>query len=315
MNPRCRLAIHGGAGVIDRASLSPAREAEFRGALARIAGDAWHALMHGASALDVVEQAVCDLEDFPLFNAGHGAVLNAEGLAEMDAAIMDGHTRRAGAVAGVLSPKHPVSLARAVMEQSEHVFLVGPEADRFAQLCAVPRMPPSYFITPERAEQQRQAAALGRITLDHDALYNQGALRDKTGTVGAVARDLDGHLAAATSTGGMTNKRPGRVGDSPVIGAGTFADDDSVAVSATGHGEYFIRAVLAHDIHARMTYGRQPLAEASREALAKVRALGGSGGLIAVDRDGELALPYNTEGMYRAWVGADGQIQVAIYAA
>jgi beta-aspartyl-peptidase (threonine type) len=310
---RCRLAIHGGAGVIDRGSLTPAREAEFRAALTRIGGAAWAKLQSGASALDVVESAVRDLEDFPLFNAGHGAVLNADAVAELDAAIMDGRTRAAGAVAAAKTPTHPISLARAVLERSEHVLLVGEGADRFASAHALEQSPPDYFVTAERAEQQRQAAASGRVTLDHDALYNGPNPRDKTGTVGAVARDARGHLAAATSTGGMTNKHPGRVGDTPVIGAGTWADDASCAVSATGHGEFFLRSALAYDVHARLVYGNADLATACASALGRVGELGGSGGLIAIGREGAVSLSFNSEGMYRAWVAGDGVLRVAIY--
>ncbi len=312
---RCRLAIHGGAGVIDRASLTPAREAEFRAALERIAAAAWARLQAGASALDVVESAVRDLEDFPLFNAGHGAVLNADGVAELDAAIMDGRTRAAGAVAAAQSPTHPVSLARAVMERTEHVLLVGAGADRLAQELGLEQSSPAYFITAERAQQQRLAAASGKVTLDHDAMYNGPDPADKTGTVGAVARDAQGHLAAATSTGGMTNKHPGRVGDTPLIGAGTWAEDQSCAVSATGHGEFFMRSALAYDVHARMVYGQAGIDAACACALGRVAELGGTGGLIAIGRDGEIALSFNSEGMYRAWVGDDGVLRVAIYAA
>ena len=312
---RCRLAIHGGAGVIDRASLTPAREAEFRAALERIASAAWARLQAGASALDVVESAVRDLEDFPLFNAGHGAVLNADGVAELDAAIMDGRTRAAGAVAAAQSPTHPVSLARAVMERTEHVLLVGAGADRLARQLGLERSPSEYFITAERAQQQRLAAASGKVTLDHDAMYNGPDPADKTGTVGAVARDAHGHLAAATSTGGMTNKHPGRVGDTPLIGAGTWAENSSCAVSATGHGEFFVRSALAHDVHARMVYGQAGLDAACAGALGRVAELGGTGGLIAIGRDGEIALSFNSEGMYRAWVGTDGALRVAIYRA
>jgi beta-aspartyl-peptidase (threonine type) len=310
---RCRLAIHGGAGVIDRDSLTPEREAEFRAALERIAGAAWARLQAGASALDVVESAVRDLEDFPLFNAGHGAVLNADGVAELDAAIMDGRTRAAGAVAAARTPTHPVTLARAVMEHSEHVLLAGDGADRFAVEHAIEQSTPDYFITAERAEQQRLAAQSGKVTLDHDALFNGPNPGDKTGTVGAVARDARGHLAAATSTGGMTNKHPGRVGDTPVIGAGTWAEDQSCAVSATGHGEYFLRSALAFDVHARMAYGKAELAAACAGALGRVGELGSSGGLIAIGFDGAVSLSFNSEGMYRAWVNADGVLRVAIY--
>ncbi len=314
-NELCRLAIHGGAGVIDRASLSPEREALYRGALERIARSAWSRLAAGDDALDVVEHAVRELELFPLFNAGHGAVLNARGEIELDASIMDGRTRAAGAVAAARTPKHPISLARAVMVETEHVLLVGEGADALAAELGIEQMPQSYFITAERADQQRQAAALGRVTLDHDPLFNTASLdpADKTGTVGAVARDARGHLAAATSTGGMTNKSPGRSGDTPLIGAGTWAEDQSCAISATGHGEFFMRSALAFDVHARMVYGGADLEAACAGALGRVDELGGTGGLIAIDRDGNLALPYNSEGMYRAWFGADGVLSVAIY--
>ncbi len=309
----CRLVIHGGAGVIDRRSLTPEREAEFRAALARIAAAAWARLIAGAGALDVVESAVRDLEDFPLFNAGRGAVLNADGVVEMDASIMDGHTRRGGAVAAVRTAVHPISLARAVMERTEHVLLVGEGAERLAATVGAERAPQAYFITPERAEQQRLAARQGKVTLDHDPLFNAPDPKDKRGTVGAVARDANGHLAAATSTGGMTNKHPGRVGDTPVVGAGTWAEDATCAVSATGHGEYFLLSALAHDVHARMAYGGATLDVACAGALGRVEALGGTGGLIAIDRDGAIAMPYNSEGMYRACVGEDGVVRVAIY--
>lgn len=307
----CRLAIHGGAGVIDRASLTPAREAEFRAALERIATAAWARLMDGASALDAVELAVRELEDFPLFNAGHGAVLDSDGIAELDASIMDGRTRRAGAIAAARTTRHPVSVARAVMERSEHVLLAGSGADRFAALHGLELAPPAYFITPARAEQQRLAAASGRVTLDHDAMFNA---QDKAGTVGAVARDARGHLAAATSTGGMTNKAVGRVGDSPIVGAGTWAEDASCAVSATGHGEYFLLSALAHEVHARIVFAGADLDAACAGALARVAELGGTGGLIAIDHRGAIATPFNSEGMYRATVAADGVVRVAIYA-
>jgi len=218
-------------------------------------------------------------------------------------------------VAAARTPTHPVSLARAVMERSEHVLLVGDGADRFASAHALEQSPPDYFITAERAEQQRRAAASGRVTLDHDALYNGPNPGDKSGTVGAVARDAQGHLAAATSTGGMTNKHPGRVGDTPLMGAGTWADDASCAVSATGHGEYFIRSALAYDVHARLIYGNADLPSACAGALGRVGELGGNGGLIAIDRQGSVSLSFNSEGMYRAWVEGDGVLRVAIYGA
>jgi L-asparaginase / beta-aspartyl-peptidase len=258
----------------------------------------------------VVEFAIQELENFPLFNAGRGAVLNAQAEVEMDASIMDGRDRACGAVAAAKTPKHPISLARAVMEKTEHVLLVGAGADLLAQSLGITQMPLSYFVTEERAAQQRQAATLGKVTLDHDSIFNPA---DKKGTVGAVARDAFGNLAAGTSTGGMTNKMPGRCGDTPVIGAGTWADNQTLAVSATGHGEFFIRNAVCYDLHAQMLYGNLSLAIAAERCFARVGAMGGTGGVIAIDHLGNVALPYNSEGMYRAWF--DGlELRVAIYA-
>jgi L-asparaginase / beta-aspartyl-peptidase len=305
-----RFALHGGAGVIDRASLSAAKEAEFRAELRRITESASAALKAGCSALDAIERAIIELENFPLFNAGHGAVLNADAEVELDASIMDGRTRACGAIAAAKTPKNPIQLARAVMERTEHVLLVGNGADRFAQGQKIATKPLEYFVTAERAEQQRQAASLGRVTLDHDSIFNP---HDKKGTVGAVARDAWGNLAAGTSTGGMTNKMPGRCGDTPVIGAGTFADNNTVAASATGHGEYFIRNAVCFDLHAQMLYAGLSLRQAGARTLQRVADLGGTGGVIAIAADGSIELPYNSEGMYRAWF--DGElVRVAIYA-
>lgn len=315
-----RFALHGGAGVIDRQHLGPDRETRYRSELQRIAAAAWARLAAGAGALDVVEAAVRDLEDCPLFNAGHGAVLNHDGVVELDAAIMDGRQRAAGAVAAALRPRNPISLARRILEDGQHVLLVGPNADRFAAASGCVLVDNTWFITPDRQAQLEMARAEGRVSLDHDQHVGPASLTasglaadDKRGTVGAVARDVDGHLAAATSTGGMTNKRPGRVGDSPLVGAGTWADDDTVCVSATGHGEYFIRCVVGHDIHARMAYGNQDLRRACGAVLDRVAAMGGDGGLIAIAATGEVLLPFNSAGMYRAWVAADGVLRVAIY--
>ena len=280
----------------------------------------WQSLLAGKSALDVVEQAVCELEDCPFFNAGRGAVLNREGHVELDAAIMDGRTRACGAVAAVHRPRNPVRAARAVMEKSPHVLLVGPAADKFAAGAGVDCAPARYFVTPERVAQWKSAAAEGRVSLDHDEEFRgrrkrvESAAGRNSGTVGAVARDRKGHLASATSTGGMTNKLPGRAGDSPVIGAGTFADDHTCAVSGTGHGEFFIRAVLAHDVHARMAYGRLALGDAADAALADLDRAGGVGGLIAVGREGHAVLRFNSPGMYRAWIDAAGAARVGIFA-
>ncbi len=301
------LLIHGGAGVI-RANLTPEREklvrADLEAALA--AGNA--VLEAGGSSLDAVTRAVVVLEDSPRFNAGKGAVFTHEGRNELDAAIMDGSTLRAGAVAGVQHIRNPLLLARAVMEKSPHVFLVGAGAEEFARRVGIRRVDTRYFRTQERwqqlqdalkAERKKQASALGRMV--------------HYGTVGAVALDRQGHLAAATSTGGMTNKRWNRVGDSPIIGAGTYANAHC-AVSATGWGEYYIRAVAAHDICARVEYADKPIAQAAKEVVIDlIPKMGGDGGVIALDSDGNFAMPFNTDGMYRGWIDADGKMHVAIF--
>ena len=302
------LLVHGGAGVI-RATLTPAIEAEVKADLAR-ALEAGHAiLVAGGSSLDAVEAAVVVLEDSPHFNAGHGAVFTHEGINELDASIMDGPTRRAGAVAGVRHVRNPVGLARAVMERSDHVLLIGEGAEAFARHVGSPFVDAGYFRTETRWQQLQEAIAkeaAGRQSEQGRAIHY--------GTVGAVALDSHGHLAAATSTGGMTNKRWGRVGDSPLIGAGTWADD-RVAVSATGWGEYFIRAAVAHDIAARMAYGGSTLADAAAAVIdGEIPRLGGDGGLIAVDAQGHVSLAFNTDGMYRGWIDADGVAHAAILA-
>lgn len=313
-----RFALHGGAGVIDRQHLGPEREARYRGELRRIAAAAWTHLQDGADALDVVEEAVRALEDCPLFNAGHGAVLNHDGVVELDAAIMDGRQRAAGAVGAALRIRNPVSLARRILDDGQHVMLVGPAADGYAQACGCALVDNDWFKTADRRAQLELARAEGRVSLDHDQHTGTAAAAglapdDRRGTVGAVARDARGHLAAATSTGGMTNKRAGRLGDSPIIGAGTWADDATVCVSATGHGEFFMRCVVGYDIHARMAYGQQELAAACGAVLERVAAMGGDGGLIAIDHAGNVLLPFNSAGMYRASVAADGVLCVAIY--
>jgi beta-aspartyl-peptidase (threonine type) len=308
---RIAFALHGGAGVIDPAEFAAERRAACADALRGIAQRAVAALREGASALDVVERAVVELEDCEFFNAGRGAVLNADGEVELDAAIMDGRDRRAGAICAARRVRNPIRGARAVLEGGEHVLLASDGADRFADAHGLPLADADWFVLPERRAQLAAAKAQGRVSLDHDERWDLAAR--KSGTVGAVARDAQGHLAAATSTGGMTNKAVGRVGDAPMIGAGTFADDATCAVSATGHGEFYLRRVLAHDIHARMLYGRQGLAAAADAAMAAIDVMGGSGGLVAVGRDGEVVLPFNSPGMYRAWLGADGAVRVGIY--
>jgi len=303
------LLIHGGAGVI-RSTLTPQVEQAVKADLARALDAGYAVLEAGGSALDAVARAVVVLEDSPHFNAGKGAVFTHEGRNELDASIMDGATRRAGAVAGVRHVRNPVLLARAVMDKSPHVLLIGEGAEAFGRTVGgIDFVEPAYFHTDERWRQLQEA-------LQKEAAGQSSSLGRAIhyGTVGAVALDSHGRLAAATSTGGMTNKRWGRVGDSPIIGAGTYADA-RCAVSATGWGEFFIRATVARDICARVEYGRQPLLKAARAVVMDtIPALGGDGGVIAVDADGNFTLPFNTDGMYRGWVGRDGKAHVAILA-
>jgi beta-aspartyl-peptidase (threonine type) len=301
------IAVHGGAGVIRKGSLSAEKEAAVRKALEAAVLRGKEILERGGSSLDAVEAAVKLLEDAPEFNAGRGAVFTADGGHEMDAAVMEGASLRAGAVAGVRRVKNPVALARLVLERSPHVFLAGPGADLYAKEMGLEMAPPSYFHTDERWQDLLRA----RAKAGQKAPPPQAP--EPHGTVGAVALDLHGHLAAATSTGGMTNKRPGRIGDSPVVGAGTYADDRTCAVSCTGWGEYFLRAVAAHDVAARMAYGQEPLEKAAQEVLSRIAEMGGDGGLIAVDGRGNLCLRFTTEGMYRAWLAPGGKVEVRIY--
>lgn len=311
------IAIHGGAGTIARATLTPDLEQQYRAALRAALRTGYDLLRQGAPALDAVEMAVRSLEDCPLFNAGRGAVFTHEGHHEMDAALMAGHTGLAGAVAGVREVKNPIRAARLVLEKTEHVLLAYPGADELAREHGLPLAGPDYFFTQPRYDQFQQALAAGRTQLDHAAPAPTPPLAPdpnwKRGTVGAVACDQHGHLAAATSTGGMTNKRYARIGDTPLIGAGTWADA-RVAISCTGHGEYFIRAVAAYDIACLMEYRGLDLAEACRIVVHdKLAPAGGEGGLIAVDALGNLALPFNSEGMYRASRKEAGEEVVEIY--
>lgn len=301
------LVVHGGAGAPPRAELTPEKEAAVRAELTKALRAGYEVIRKGGSALDAVTAPVVILEDSPLFNAGRGAALNAEGRAELDAAIMDGETQRAGAVAGLHRTRNPVRLARAVMEKSPHVMMIGDGAEAFGRSAGIEMVDPSYFITPERQRDLAKAKAA-------DKPKQQSALpaRFRMGTVGAVALDGKGRLAAATSTGGITNKRWGRVGDSPVIGAGTWADA-RCAVSATGTGEYFIRTGAARDLCDRVAYRNEPIAAAARETLEAVARIGGDGGLIALDAEGNAALPFNTDGMYRGTVTRDGRIRIEIY--
>jgi beta-aspartyl-peptidase (threonine type) len=305
------LVIHGGAGVIERDLLSADEEAAIRADLGTALDAGSAVLAAGGSALDAVQAAVVALEESPRFNAGKGSVYNADGRHELDASLMEGHTRRAGAVAGVETIRNPVKLARAVMEHSPHVMMIGAGAERFADTQAqIERVGNDWFDTETRRAQLELEQ-----TRERAAMADAENLRGKYfGTVGAVALDTHGHLAAATSTGGMTNKRYGRVGDSPLIGAGTWADE-GCAVSGTGWGEFFIRNAVAHDIAARMAYGGHTLADAAEAViLQRVPELGGDGGAIAVDRNGYIAMPFSTSGMYRGWIRSDGSRGVAIFA-
>lgn len=299
------LVIHGGAGALSKERLGEAREAEVRQTLAEVAGVGQALLAEGRPAVDVVAEVVRRLEDSPLFNAGRGAVLNAEGQAELDAAIMDGATRNVGAVAAVHRTRNPILLARAVMDDPDIVMLAGTGADAYAKAKRIPQVSREWFRTPQRVEDWQSARAV-RSSARPNPQW-------QIGTVGAVALDREGRLAAATSTGGRTNKPVGRIGDAPIIGAGTWADA-RCGVSATGWGEYFIRLAVAHEICARVAYRGESVTQAAQGVLDEVKAMGGDGGVIVLDADGDAALPYNTGGMYRARVDAEGRIEVAIWA-
>ena len=316
------LVIHGGAGVI-RSDMSPELEAQYRAELQRALAAGYAVLERGGPALDAVLAAVTIMEDSPLFNAGKGAVLNADGICELDASIMDGRTQAAGAVAGVHHIKNPLTLARAVMEKSEHVMLSGDGAERFAQQQGFAFVPNEYFQTDFRRKQLEQAkqreggkrsAALSSPGV-HSLASVDGAGDGRHGTVGCVALDQSGNLAAGTSTGGMTNKKFGRIGDTPIIGAGTYANNATCAVSATGWGEFFIRASVAHDIAAQMEYRGASVGDAAAATLAKVAKLGGDGGVVCIDRDGNVAMPFNTAGMYRGFRLSTGSTAIEIFAA
>ena len=313
---RFGFVMHGGAGTIERSKMTPEREKAYREKLTEALVAGFDVLKGGGQCLDAVVAAITLLEDSPLFNAGKGAVFTSAGTNELDSSIMEGKTLRAGSVAGLRRVKNPILLARLVMEQSPHVMMVGEGAEAFAVSKGVELVDPKYFYTEERWQQlQRQKEAERNPPPKKSKLEKQGPPFEdhKFGTVGAVCLDGAGNLAAGTSTGGISNKRFGRVGDSPIIGAGTYANNETCAVSCTGDGEYFIRSVVAHDVSASMQYGGRSVEAAAREVLEKVGKIGGTGGLIAVDRRGNFAMPFNTSGMYRGWVGADGQPSVLIY--
>jgi beta-aspartyl-peptidase (threonine type) len=300
---RWKLVIHGGSGVMERGRITPEKDREIRASLDHALTTGAAILEVGGSALDAAQAAVRELEDDPNFNAGRGAVFTHDARIELDAAIMDGRQRAAGAVSSVTATKNPISLARAVMERSMHVFLSGPGADQFSLDEGLEQAPPEWFATPERRAQLDEINRRKASQFDIDV---------KFGTVGAVAVDGLGNVAAATSTGGLTGKRWGRIGDSPLVGAGTYADNRSVAVSATGAGEFFIRAVAAHEVAARVRIGGETLQQAMDGVLADIGEIGGTGGMIAVTPDCEGAWAFTTPGMYRAIAGRDGR-KVAIY--
>lgn len=325
------LVIHGGAGTITRANMSPEREKAYRDAMNTALEKGYEVLKKGGTSVEAVEAAIHVMEDSPLFNAGKGAVFTHEGKNELDAAIMEGKTQKAGAVAGVTTIKNPISAAIAVMDQSVHVMMAGKGAEQFAKEKGLQIVDPSYFYTDARYKALERAKEAEKTELDHNEKKENGGKGRKDsspssrssliftegkkfGTVGCVALDKYGNLAAGTSTGGMTNKRYGRIGDAPIIGAGTYANNATCAVSATGHGEYFIRSVVAHDISALMEYKGMSLIDASNEVvMKKLVEKGGEGGVIAVDRNGNIAMPFNSEGMYRGYIKSDGKREILIY--
>lgn len=313
-----RLVIHGGAGTITKDTITPEQEKEYKEKLTEALNAGYAVLNSGGTSIEAVQKSINVMEDSPLFNAGKGAVFTHDGRNELDASIMDGKTRKAGAVAGVTTVKNPINAAIAVMEKSPHVMMVSNGADLFAKEQGLTIVDPSYFRTEHRWQQLQKAIEKEQVVLDHDgktaALFVDPMMYDyKYGTVGAVALDQHGNLAAGTSTGGMTNKRYGRVGDSPIIGAGNYADNETVAVSATGSGEMFIRTLTAFNIAAQVKYKNLPLEEAAQNALDEVKAINGSGGVIVLDKTGNYTMSFNSEGMYRGTIGNDGKPVVAIY--
>ncbi len=307
------MAIHGGAGAILKSKMTPEKEKAYRAALTESLAAGYDLLASGGSALDAVQRAINVMEDCPLFNAGKGAVFTHDGQHEQDACIMDGTTRNAGAVAMLRRIKNPIDLARLVMEKSSHVLLADEGAEAFAKAHGMSFVDKAYFFTEHRWQQLQDALEREK---DDASEYTQldHSIEDKTGTVGAVALDRHGNLAAATSSGGMTNKRAGRIGDTPMIGAGTYADNETCAVSATGVGEYIMRALVAYDIAALMAYKNMKLDDAANEVVMnKLTALGGKGGAIAIDRSGNIAMPFNSEGMHRGYRLPEGEPFVKIF--
>jgi len=307
------IAIHGGAGTILKSTMTPEKEKAYLDGLKNAIESGETILKNGGSSLDAVENAIRSLENNPLFNAGKGAVFSNSGKNEMDASIMNGEDLSAGAVAGISNIKNPISLAKGIMQKSEHVFLAGNGAIEFAKTIDSEFEEDAYFFEQMRFDQLQQAKQNDGVFLDHTTdKFENG--EKKFGTVGAVALDIHGNLAAGTSTGGMTNKKFGRVGDSPIIGAGTYANNETCAISCTGHGEFFIRSVVAYDISCLMEYKELSLKEACDfVVMDKLVKIGGEGGLIAIDKNGNIEMPFNSEGMYRAKKSEDGELFIKIY--
>ncbi|MBG0506040.1 isoaspartyl peptidase/L-asparaginase [Elizabethkingia anophelis] len=310
------MVIHGGAGTITKANLSPEKEKEYREKLTEALQKGYAEIKNGKSSLDAVSAAIMVMEDSPLFNAGKGAVFTYEGRNELDASIMNGKDQKAGAVAGVTTIKNPILAARAVMDKSEHVMMAGPGAEKFAKEQKLEIVDPKYFWTEKAWNSLQKVKAMEtskKTSLNNKEQYPDYFIVDhKFGTVGAVALDKNGNIAAGTSTGGMTNKKYGRIGDSPIIGAGTYANEQ-VGISGTGWGEFFIRTVASKTAADRMKYLHKPVTEATQESIDEIGKLGGNGGLIALDKDGNVAMPFNTEGMYRGTVTDKGEVEVYIY--
>jgi beta-aspartyl-peptidase (threonine type) len=306
------LVVHGGAGTMERGKMTPEAEHQYRVGIENALRAGWEILQHGGSALDATEAAVRVFEDDPLFNAGKGSVFNAAGVNEMDAAIMDGKTLRAGTVANVQHVKNPISLARLVMEKSPHVMMAGEGAEAFAKEHGIELVDAKYFFTQERWDALQRVKAAEKAGGNGDKKFYLSD-QDLHGTVGAVALDRYGNLAAATSTGGKTGKLPGRVGDTPIIGGGTYANNATCAVSGTGDGEFFIMATATHDVSALMEYRHKTVQEASIAVIDKIGKLGGTGGMIAIDKSGNTSLPFNTSGMYRGYVDPNGKFVTEIY--
>ncbi|MBT8309897.1 MAG: isoaspartyl peptidase/L-asparaginase [Flavobacteriaceae bacterium] len=310
------IVIHGGAGTILKKNMTPEKEAAYKAILEEAIRVGFEILKNGGTSLDAVTKTINVMEDSPLFNAGKGAVFTNAGTNELDASIMDGKTLNAGASAGTTNVKYPIDLARAIMDNSPHVMMAGNGAEKFAEEQGLELVEPSYFYTENRMNSLKRAIESEKIELDHDdkAAFYDATIKDfKFGTVGCAALDKNGNLAAGTSTGGMTNKRWGRVGDAPIIGSGTYANNATCAVSSTGWGEYFIRAQVAHDISALMEYKGLSLEEAAKTVIGKVGDLGGDGGIVAVDKNGNVAMEFNTAGMYRATMNDKGELYLGIY--